>query len=131
MNLKKRDYSDPAASSNMFFLVPFIISFIHSYFYYSIIIALVILSSVTYHRSKESNYRLLDILFSALLISTNFYIFYLNSFYSINFLFAILFVGLGFIFYQRAHRNNFSFNHAIWHLSSSVITTLAIVTAIK
>lgn len=122
----KRSIHDPVVSSNLFFLIPLITSAIQNYWIYILILLTLIFSSTIYHVNKESKFFILDFLSSIVLISFNFYSFYLSGYLTPNFLVAMLFVVISFVFYFKSHSSEYSRNHAVWHIASSVITLLAI-----
>ncbi|MEK7168735.1 MAG: hypothetical protein AAB778_01870 [Patescibacteria group bacterium] len=121
-----RKTTDLAVISNLFFMIPLLLAISQSNIYHIALISILILSSFLYHFYKELKFFIFDLVCAILLISYNFYSFYLFGYYSINFLVALLFVGVGFIFYFKSLHKNYSFNHAIWHLCSSIITILAV-----
>ena len=121
-----RKLFDLAVLSNLFFIIPLIIAIIDQNFVYILILIFLITSSTFYHLNKERKFYILDFLLATTLITYNFYSFYLSGYFTINFMVTLVFVIIGFYFYFKSLYKNYSFNHAIWHLCSSIITTIAI-----
>lgn len=124
--MKNRRWKNPIVWSSLFFIVQLVLTFLYSNFYYSILIVLVTLFSIIYHLSHEKRYFLYDSLFALALIVKNLYSFSIRGFSSEYFKYTLIFVFIAFLFYYKSLRKNYSINHAMWHLTSSVITIIAI-----
>lgn len=127
LNLKHNSF---AVISNIFFVVPFVLTVIRSDLTYSLLIFLVIISSVLYHAKNKLEYLILDSVMAVILIIRNIYSFYTSVFLSAYFITALVFVFIGFWFYYKSNKEKGGLNHSLWHLSSSIITLMAVLAAI-
>ncbi len=112
--------------SNIFFLIPFLLSTYYHLFIQSIFILAVTLFSTLFHIHNEKKWNYFDKISATLLISFNFYLLYLSYFKEPYFLLAIFFVIFAFYFYFTQKKSNYNVHHSLWHLSSAIITILCI-----
>ena len=113
--------------SNLFFLIPLILSIIFKVYFLSLALFAAIISSFLYHLSQEKHYRILDESFAILVILLNIYLCYLFNFGFPYFYLAMLFVGIAFFFYFKEKRTNYNIYHTLWHMSSVIITIFCLV----
>jgi hypothetical protein len=112
--------------TSLLFSIPAILSFCAHLYLYSGIIVLTMLSSVAYHKMKERRLYWPDLLSSVILMGFNF-VFLIRARLSLIFwLILIGMVVLSFYFWIRAHKKQYSLNHSLWHVSSVLITTYAV-----
>ncbi len=112
--------------SNIVFALPLIISIYYKIYILTALIFTVSLFSVLYHFYNEKKWKLFDAIFSLLIIAYNLYLCYLSNFKFPYFHIALVFAIFSFIFYSKAHKNNYQLNHSLWHLCSSLITIFCI-----
>ncbi len=112
--------------TELFFIIPLILTLVEGLYIYSAIITLSIISALLYHLNKEKRFLVLDVILSTTLISTNLYYVYLSSFKFPYFHIALLALVASFYFWMRAQKSNYDFNHSMWHLSSITITVCCI-----
>jgi len=111
--------------SNLFLLIPLVISMIYQLFFYSILIFFVMIFSILYHYSNEKKFSLIDKIFAHLLIVYNLYVCYLSNFKLPYFLFAIIFVLIGFYFFFIKKKDDYE-----WHISCAFITLFCLLSYI-
>lgn len=114
----KRKINDLVVWSNVAFIAPLFFAISKTLYLYAVLILLVFVFSCLFHYYKERKFRLIDTIFAWLLIGANLYSFYSKGF-SNYFWVALVFVIIGFYFKSK--------NHSIWHISSAMITILAII----
>lgn len=112
--------------SLIFFLVPLTFSLILKVYLMSLIIAIVISVSFIYHSKKEIKFKIPDSLFAIILIASNLYLFYLSKFSPIFFIPAIILATVALFLYFKENKKNYYRYHSLWHILSSIITSLAI-----
>ncbi len=113
--------------TQLLFLIPLTLTLFNELYGYSTIIALSIATALLYHLTKEKKFLIHDIIASTALISTNLYYIYLADFPPPYFTIALLALLSSMLFWSRAQKSNYNFNHSMWHISSVVITTMCII----
>ena len=107
--------------SNLFFLIPLTLTLYYQLYFHSMIIFLLIISSTSYHLSKEKKYKIIDKIFAYLLIGFNFYLFFLSKINNIFPILALIVLLSAFYFYFIKKRDDYE-----WHFCSALITTFCI-----
>src|SRR6185369_8854795 len=118
MNQVKK--KDALKWSNLFFLVPFIVAIHYSIYWYAVVLMALFIVSLDFHffsEAREVYY--LDVIFSSLLMLSNFVLLFMGHWtlpFSVTAI-ALALVALGFYF-QRSRRDYY-FNHSLWHIFSA------------
>jgi hypothetical protein len=113
-------------STSAFFLIPSVLALFADLPLYSLVIFFTMLSSILYHRHKQSRLFWLDCVMSVSLMLFNFSVLYRSGFRKPFLLLISLMVLISFYFWHRAHKKNYALNHSIWHLASVLITLLCL-----
>ena len=112
-----------------FFFVPLFLAIYFKIWISVAILITVIISSILYHSANEKKYATIDNFLAWILIFTNLYISYLGNFYMPHFSIALIFVLLSFYFIGYGKKKyGYNLSHGIWHICSSLITVLSILT---
>jgi len=115
--------------SNLFFLIPFIISISYGIYWYSIIIIIVFIISFDFHKfyeAKEVYY--LDTMFSSFLMISNLYLLFKGHLALPYSILAILCAFCALLFYLRKSKSNYYFNHSLWHIFSAGVCIFCLIT---
>jgi hypothetical protein len=126
--MEKEIYKKPVVWSNIFFILPLYLSFALKIYWYIPLLAFVIFFSMSYHFAKQKKYYNHDHLLAILLIICNFYLFFsggFNEIYSYLIPFFII-ITLSFHYYRK--KTMYQGLHALWHLSSAILTSLCLLT---
>ena len=118
--------------SNVFFIAPIVLSAYHKIYWHLIALLLMTVFSVLYHFTERKHFKLSDNIFAQVLIATNLILLYLSGFEKVYTIIAFVFVAVAFYFYFTGIKNNYEYNHAMWHITSAFITLsciLAYITA--
>lgn len=113
--------------SNIFFLIPLLLSIYYQIWVHSMLIFAVMVFSTFYHIKNEKKWDVVDKTAAISLISFNLYLCYLSNFRQPYFFLALFFVMVAFYFYFKQKKSNYDLNHSLWHLSSVFITVLCVV----
>jgi hypothetical protein len=117
--------------SHLFFVVPLIIALSYQLYLYSLIIILVIVTSFFYHLRPRSQWHMVDRIAALTLISSNFVLFIVTSFYSPYFAAAMFFTVVGFYYFFKAINHKHYLYHTYWHLYSAIITVCSVIGYLK
>lgn len=107
--------------SNVFFLIPLILSIIFRVYVLTTIITLVIITSVIYHTTNNKKLLIPDKILAYTLIIANLTLLYFVNFKQPYFIIAFFFVIVGIYFLKIKKKDGWE-----WHLSSTIITILCI-----
>ncbi len=111
--------------SNVLFLIPIIIAVKEGLYFYALLLTVATSISIIYHASHEKYLGSIDRTLATTVIIANLYLCYLSGFKEPFFATALLFVVFAFYFFFKA-KNNYSLNHALWHVCSVVITLMCV-----
>lgn len=114
--------------SNIFFIIPLLVSIYLDLRAFTIIIGSVSLFSTYYHISEKKELIVVDRLLASLLILSNIVVAYLGYFRFPYFVIAVILVIPAFYFYLRSMKCNRDYNHGLWHIFSSLITLFCLLT---
>ena len=119
--------------TNLFFLIPFIVSFYSGIYWYSFIILVAFIVSFDYHffnEAKQVYY--IDVLFSSSLIFSNFVLLFLGHWALPYSIVAVVFALTALFFcYRKSKPDDYYFNHSLWHIFSAGICISCLVTYIS
>lgn len=113
-----RKFGNLIILSNLAFLVPLLIAILKTYYLYAVLVFFVTIVSCLFHLNRERKYQLLDGMFAWTLIGVNIFSFSVKGLGNIYFWIALVFVTVGLYFKSK--------NHSLWHISSAIITLLAL-----
>jgi len=118
--------------SNLFFILPLIVALIYNLYWYAIVLFTVFIVSCVFHFSNEAKqFYYLDIIFSSLLMFSNFILLFMGH-WKLPFSAAAIFFALfALFFYFRSSKNNYYLNHSLWHIFSSGVCLFSLVTFIS
>jgi hypothetical protein len=115
--------------SNLFFLIPLFVAVIYGAYWYAILLLAVLIVSFDFHFFYEANeVYYLDVIFSALLMVSNLTLLFWGHWalpYSIT---AVVFACIALFFYFKSSVENYYLNHSIWHVFSSGVSLLCLMT---
>lgn len=112
--------------SNIFFLIPLLLSIYYQIWVHSVLILSVMIFSTLCHINHEKKWAIIDQISAIALMLFNLYLVYLSHFRQPYFFLVLFFVVVAFYFYLKQRKSNYNLNHSLWHLSSVVITVLCI-----
>jgi len=112
--------------SNLAFLVPFFVAVINGLLVYSFVVLVCAVVSTIYHYYDEKRFAILDMITANSLIFSNLVLSYLFNFSFPFFYVAMVFVVIAFYYFFKQHKSNKIYNHAMWHMSSVIITMMCI-----
>lgn len=124
----KHEYLSKTTWSNLFFLIPFIVSIKYEILYYSLILGSTILISSVFHYSNSFKYRYPDVIISLILIISNFYLINAGSWKFPFSLIAIFIAIMAILIYYLQFKRDRVFYHNIWHMLSAAICYFSILT---
>ncbi len=114
--------------SNIFFVFPFILSIINSIYWYSIVIGLMLLLSMSYHYNDERKYFYRDCIISTILMASNFWLL-INGDWILPYSFiALSNAVIAIYFYLIQYKSGYNFNHGMWHFFSAFVCYFSILT---
>ena len=117
--------------SNLFFLIPLIVSVFSGVYWYSVIILAVFIVSFDFHFFNEAKeVYFVDIIFSSSLIFSNFVLLFLGHWALPYSLAAVAFALIALFFYYRRSKRDYYFNHSLWHIFSAGICLSCLITFI-
>lgn len=128
--VKNNIYALPVVWSNIFFIFPLFLAFFLKVYWYIPLLAFVMFFSMRYHFAKQKRYYPHDHIFALILIISNFYLYFsggLNEIFAYLIPFFII-MTLSFHYYRK--KTMYQGLHALWHLSSALLTSLCILTYI-
>ena len=117
--------------TNLAFLIPATLSLYYKIYWHLTFILLLLVFSILFHLKKEKILGRLDTFFAMVLIFSNSYLLYLSGFATVYTTLIIFFIIIAFIFFYRAKNKRYELNHALWHLSSVIVTVLCILAYTK
>jgi hypothetical protein len=115
--------------SNLFFLVPIFLAIIYSMYWYAAILLVVFIVSFNFHFLHEAK-RLfyLDVIFSSLLMLSNFILLFLGHWKIPYSIFAVAFSLIALFFYFRRKKHAYYLNHSLWHIFSAGVCFFCLMT---
>ncbi len=114
--------------SNIFFIVPFVLSANNSLYWYSTVIGLMLLLSINYHYNDERKYYYRDCFVSILLMASNFWLLIGGNWILPYSFIALTSAVIAIYFYFRQYKKGYDFNHGMWHFFSSIVCYFSILT---
>lgn len=114
--------------SNLFFLIPFVLSLKLEIFYYSLVLGIMIAISMLFHYSNNFKLRYLDIFISSILIVSNLYLLSIGGWKLPFSLITILIAILAIIVYYLQFKSHRILFHNIWHVLAATICYFSILT---
>jgi len=131
-NLKMKNAKQMKFWSNIFFLIPLIISTYYGLYWYSILISMVIIMSCLFHFYNEHKIiYYFDVLFSSTIMLSNFILLFRGHWMAPYSIMAILFALTALFFYFRQSEYGYNLDHGLWHIFSSGVSTFCIITFLK
>lgn len=121
-------YLRKTAWSNLFFLIPFILSIKFGILWYSIVIGVMITISTLFHLSNTFQLRYPDILISTVLIISNFSLLIMGNWKLPYSIFALITALVAITTYYLQFKNHRVFYHNVWHILSALICYFSILT---
>lgn len=118
--------------SNLFFLIPLILSVSYSIYWYAIILLVVFIVSFDFHffnEAKEVYY--LDVTFSSILMVSNFILLFKGNWLLPYSFISIIFALIALFFYFRRSKHDYFFNHSLWHVFSAGVCFTCLITFIS
>lgn len=112
--------------SSAFFLVPVGFALYFKGYVFGSIVFISTITSFLYHLSRERRYLRIDTFFAYAMMLMNLVIFFVVGFDSL-FIWLGVFLVLISLFLHFTENHHYNFNHALWHLSSSLATSLFII----
>jgi len=117
--------------SNVFFLIPLLISINYGLYWYSIIIGVVFIVSSIFHFYNENKILFyFDVVFSSMLMLSNFVLLFMGHWNLPYSLFAVICALLAFLFYFKQSKNSYNFYHSMWHIFSTGVSLFCLFTYI-
>jgi len=114
--------------SNIFFLIPLILSIAGSLYWYSTVIGLMLVLSLNYHYYNEAKYYYRDCVVSILLMGSNFLLLINGNWMQPYSLIALSNAFVALYFYYRQYKKGYNFNHGMWHFFSAIVCYFSILT---
>ena len=117
--------------SNLFFLIPLTIALIYNIYWYAIVLLALFIVSFDFHFFKEAKeVYYLDVIFSSLLMFSNFVLLF-SSHWELPFsAIAITFALVALFFYFQRSEQNYYFSHSLWHIFSAGVCIFCLLTLI-
>ncbi len=106
--------------SNITFLFPIFLTLYFGIYWETIILFLAMTISFLYHASGEKELSKTDLFFAYTIIISNFYMGYMTQFQGRYLWIGIGLIALGTLFYFKALRKEYHFNHSIWHIACAL-----------
>ncbi|MEI7765649.1 MAG: hypothetical protein WCI93_03650 [bacterium] len=106
--------------SNLFFLIPLVVATFFKLYWYAVILLVVFIVSYDFHffsEAKEVYY--LDVIFSSILMLSNFILLFMGHLLLPYSLLAVLCALIALFFYFRRPKHDYYFNHSLWHVFSA------------
>lgn len=114
--------------TNLFFLIPLLISINYNLFWYAGIISVVIIVSSVFHFFNQNKYlNYLDIFFSNILILANLILLFMGHWLFPYGIITIVFTLIAIFLYFNQSKN-YNLYHSFWHIFSASICCLSLVT---
>ncbi len=113
--------------SNLFFLVPLVISLKHHIYWYAIVIGLVFIVSSIFHLRNEKNFAYADVVGAYVLMIANLLLLFKGDWvfpYGIG---AFISAVIALWFFYRQNKHGYNFNHGMWHIFSAATSFLSVV----
>ncbi len=124
---KMNDFSSRFKNlSNAFFLIPVVVALYFRGYVFGSIVFISTITSFLYHLSRERSYLRIDSFFAYAMMLMNLVIFVIVGFGNL-FIWSGVFLVLISLFLHFTEEDNYNFNHALWHLTSSLATSLFII----
>lgn len=118
--------------SNMFFLIPFYVSINYNVYWYSIIIGTVFIISSLFHFYNENKVLFyFDVIFSSIIMLSNFILLFLGHWILPYSIFAIICVLIALIFYFKQNSKSYNIDHSMWHIFSALVSLFCLLTFIN
>ena len=118
--------------SNLFFLIPLSVSIIYDIYWYTIVLMAVFITSVDFHFFKEAKQvYYLDVIFSSLLMLSNFILLFKGHWTLPFSAIAIILALIALSFYFKRSKENYYFNHSLWHIFSAGVCIFCLITFIS
>jgi hypothetical protein len=113
-------------ASQLFFFLPLTLSIIFQMYTYAVIIFIALVFSFLYHGVKKYNFYHYDKTSAQILILSNVVLCILGHFVFPYFLIVCLLIPISFYYFSK--KNNYIWNHSLWHVVSAYICTFSILT---
>lgn len=115
--------------SNIFFLIPLLVSINYELYWYSIITGIVFVASSIFHFYNENKILFyFDVTFSSILMLSNFILLFAGHWKMPYSLLAVICALLAFVFYFRQSKNSYNLYHSMWHLFSVGVSIFCLLT---
>jgi hypothetical protein len=115
--------------SNLFFLIPLVVATFSTLYWYAVILLVVFIVSYDFHffsEAREVYY--LDVIFSSILMLSNFILLFMGHLLLPYSVFAILSALIALFFYYRRSKHDYYFNHSLWHVFSAGVCIFCLIT---
>lgn len=109
-------------TSNVFFLVPLVLSYFYSSHLHFALILVVLVISTLHHLYNKKKFNLLDYISAISLITYNTFLMVIKVKDVLEWLIVLLVVVLAFFFWKYKRKDGWE-----WHLLSAIITSLVII----
>ncbi len=120
--MKRQDESKLAFYSNLPFILPAGVAFYKSLPLYGALMLLATAVSLVHHWYEVWLVKVTDQFLALSVIAANLYVLYLSGFRQPHFALALLWVGIAFYFFFTGKGEKYDLYHALWHISSVMIT---------
>lgn len=109
--------------SNLFFLIPFALALSEGLYLYSMVLGGVFALSLTFHLHEENKiFYYGDMLFSGLLMFTNFLLLFMSSWALPYSVLAVACAGIAIFFFTKRSPTSDNISHGLWHMFSAGVS---------
>jgi len=127
--MKKIFKKDFLKWSNLFFLIPAIVSLVYNLYWYSIVVLVVFVVSYDFHFFSEAkSVYYLDVLFSSILMISNCILLFSGHLTLPYSILALLSATIALFFYFRRSKHDYFINHSLWHIFSALVCIFCLMT---